>query len=423
MTVVTINKQQYLYVFILAASMMIMMVRPLLAASILDRVEFSKYSIGMLISSSFTMVGCFGLQLMLQRDMPSNIISGNLRKSVTALFSSIIISFIFLLFLIVACFSFMFTLSSLGTLGVIIALLNGFSQQVFILSTIESRSSGKYLVFSFQNLIRASFVFSAMFLVVSLTNSAIDAMLVEFITSLVVSYTIIYKLLIRYCLRIKSMFILSFRNILKLKWKTPLSLMSTVVLGYLLLNIDRWVAVKTLDAIIYSDYALAAIVLMAAQSVQSIINSSVFSSLVIRRKKRNSKECFTLAKTVSITLLVVGLLVCIPGYFIIKGFVLYFYPDYILSISIVPVFMAAGLFRASDIWSSYLIVIGEEKLLSIINVFIIFLSLLIWLFVVYFMGISLLIVSYLALLSSSLGYVTVMLVSSSISNRSATDLI
>src|SRR6185436_16327389 len=62
--------RQLWYLPTLAVAMGLMMLRILFMARRLDLAGFAQFSAGLLVSTTFCMLGCIGLQSMLQRDMP-----------------------------------------------------------------------------------------------------------------------------------------------------------------------------------------------------------------------------------------------------------------------------------------------------------------------------------------------------------------
>lgn len=97
--------QKLWYVPILLLAMSIMMARTLLMARLLSLEAFGEFSFGLLVSSSFNMLNCLGLQIILQRDLPIMILrhhekSGAILLSQCLIVSSVSGCFIFLVILL-----------------------------------------------------------------------------------------------------------------------------------------------------------------------------------------------------------------------------------------------------------------------------------------------------------------------------------
>lgn len=366
-----------IYPLILALAMIIMMIRPLLVAYLLNQSEFASYSTGLLISSTFCMLGCLGLQTVIQKQMPIDLHLGNNNKSLILLIQGILIAILCLFIGGSICF-FSPMLLTLGPLGIFVGIINGFSQQVFLLATIESRSVGKYVIFSLQNLFRAFLVILTTLFVAYFIGSAIVTLLVESLVTIIISYGILYRIFNHYDISILNTVVEAMKKILSINWESSLALMLIMILAFALTNIDRWLVVISLSPKAFANYAMAGIILLGAQSLQVIINSAVFPSLAKMYATGNKKHTFAFAKKNSIYFLLIGVAGSVPGFFLIKQIILYIYPNYYGAILIIPILIFVAILRMSDFWSSYLIVVGEEKILLLIDIAMIVVSLIIW---------------------------------------------
>ena len=72
--------RQLWYAPVLTLAMGLMFVRSLVMARLLDVEAFGQYSAGILVSATFCMLGCLGLQSMLQREWPVHLVRGRERS-------------------------------------------------------------------------------------------------------------------------------------------------------------------------------------------------------------------------------------------------------------------------------------------------------------------------------------------------------
>lgn len=396
-------RAQIWYVPLLATAMLLMMFRPLIMARIFDAPEFAKYSAGLLISSTFCMLGCFGLQSLLQRQMPMDITLGRERSGLLLLVQAIVVGLMCALVLMglqggVSEFS----LGGLTGAGVVVGIVHGLSQQLFVLATVESRSRGEPLRFSYQNLARASLVVIGAALSAWFFRSPTTALLTEALLSFFVTWLIFRGLLKKVRLSGILLLRLAGRNLTKVPWRSALALLGVMVVGFSLVNADRWLAASLLHPNVFANYALAWVLLTAAQSVQTIINSSVYPALAKRYAKKGRSDSFDLAVKVSLSLLGSGLFVGWPAILILNWGISRWFPDYLAARALVPVFVAIGVLRLSDFWSSHLIIVGQERLLLIVNVLVGIVILSVWLLMVYVLEVVALNMLSLSLLALSL---------------------
>ena len=135
-------KKEVWYVPILALAMGLMMLRPLLMARLFNAPEFGTYIAGLLVSSSFCVLGCLGLQPKLQRSMPMGFVARKELASQILVFQAILVA---LLLALLGCLIGVadFSIAGLSPGNFAVSVVHGLSQQIFLLSTVESRSRGE----------------------------------------------------------------------------------------------------------------------------------------------------------------------------------------------------------------------------------------------------------------------------------------
>lgn len=361
-------KREVWYVPILGGAMALMMLRPLLMARLFDAPDFGTYIAGLLVSSSFCVLGCLGLQPKLQRTMPMGFVARKELASQILLFQSILVA---LLLALVGCLIGVADLSiaglSPGTFA--ISVVHGFSQQIFVLSTVESRSRGQALRFSWQNMGRAISIITAAGMVAWYLRSPEETLLTEAIISILLASLIVVKSSTRHSTGLLALFLLAIRRLAVIRWSEPLSLMLVMLVGFSLANADRWVAVTVLPPVQFAWYGFAWILLTAAQSIQTITNSSLYPALAKRFAIGGRRASFSLAWKASLVFLILGGIGVLPSYFLLGEIIVNWFEDYQRSLEILPIFLAVASIRISDFWSSHLLVSGKERLLLAVNCF------------------------------------------------------
>ena len=125
------------YVPVLTLAMLVMMLRPLLMARVFDASGFGVYSLGLLISSSFCILGCIGLYPMLQRSMPMDIVKGREKAAAILMIQCGLLALLCLLLGLLIPFAGI-RVVDLSDRGFAVSLLHGFSQQLFLVARGES---------------------------------------------------------------------------------------------------------------------------------------------------------------------------------------------------------------------------------------------------------------------------------------------
>lgn len=346
-------------------------------ARLLDTQGFAAYSAGLLVSSTFCMLGCLGLQSIVQRTMPIDLLAGRNRASFVFLIQAMGIA------ILGALAGSVISLTGLSVAGLSsenlrVSMLHGLSQQLFVLVTTESRSRGEPLRFSYQNLVRALLVVTGAGLSAWMSRSSTLTLLTEAVLSLIVSWRLVRDILIRARIGFVLTTKLALRRLNKIHWNDALSLMSVMIIGFMLVNMDRWIAASFLEPAMFAAYAFGWVIITASQSIQTIINSAIYPSLARRYGAHGQLASFKLACKTSLTLLSMSLIMAWPAYKILLFVVEKWFPDYAESGQLMFPFLLVATFRVSDFWSSFLIIVGRERVLLATNLFSGLMAFLIW---------------------------------------------
>lgn len=357
--------RQLWYIPLLSLAMGLMMVRTLLMARILDIPGFAQFSAGQLVSSTFCMLGCLGLYPLLQRELPVQMVRHRERAGMVLLVQCLLLA--------LACAGAGMLLAAAGfsVLGLTpallaVGLLHGLSQQGFLVVTLESRSRGMPLQFAWQNLERAALALAAACGVGIVLESASAVLLVEAAISILLTLKTFQAVLRRSRIRGRLVFLLATRRLGRVSWSSAMALMAVVSIGFAFVNADRWLAAQLLQPAAFALYAFAWTLLLVAQSAQAVINASVFPMLARRFAHAGPAAAFNLCASVSIGLLLAGLLVCWPAGLLLELLVLRWFPAYAESRGVMGIFLWVAVLRVSDFWSGYLIVLGRETRLLLV---------------------------------------------------------
>lgn len=393
------------YVPILVFAMAIMFARSLLAAKILNVPEFGKYSIGLLISNGVSMLSCFGFYLTIQRDLPVIYAKEGHRRGLMMLNQALFLAFLSFLLLLPFSFIHIFDVSPLLFT---VALLNGLGQQIFLVVALHSRSQGRSMRFASDNLIRSVLIFFTIWLSASLTQSSSMTLLFEACVTIFVSTWMYLTLFKNVAIQNKAKVIwnTSIRTLSKVKWVETLTLLGISMVGFAASNTDRWVAAENLSHDGYAMYAFGGVILILAQSLQSVIGVSFFPYIAKLYGLESKNKAGRISLKFSLSAIIGGLLLSLIAEPAVNMGIAFFFPKYKDVTSYVGFFLVIASFRASDFLSGFLIVDGRERQLLAINVLAILsgLGMLIGASAVLNLSIDVALILWMALIASAVNY-------------------
>jgi O-antigen/teichoic acid export membrane protein len=355
------------YAPVLALSMGLMLVRLLIMARLLSLPEFAVYSAGLLVSSSFCMLACMGLQSLLQRDLPMMIVRQRERAGGVLLMQCTLVAAACAAVGAAVVVTGGVSLAGLSPTLLMVALIHGLSQQLFLIATIDSRSRNQPLRFARQNLERALAVLAAGVAVSALGGAASMVLATESVISLALAAWLLRQQFHAIPLRFVTAMRLAWRRLPTTRWRSALALLAVASLGFLVINADRWLAAQWLPGSAFAQYAFAWMLLMVAQSVQVVINASLYPMLARRYATDGGLRTFGMSARASLGLLAGGALAALPFWTLLDLGIARWFPAYAEARSLLPVFLVIAVLRVSNFWSSYLVVVGREGRLLILN--------------------------------------------------------
>jgi O-antigen/teichoic acid export membrane protein len=354
------------YLPVLGTAMALMMLRMLVMARVMDITGFADYSAGLLTSTTFCMLGCMGLQSLLQRDMPIMIARGRARRALVLMGQAMLVACGCAAVAVAA--PLLATVTGVPSWLLAIGILHGLSQQLFLVVTIESRSRGDPLQYALQNLWRALAVVASGAAIGVTTHSASWALAVEAVTSLGLASSILARILNRHALACGRLLRLMHRGWHRVRWPAAFVFLGISLVASAVFNVDRWLSAALLSQQDFAQYAFAGVVVLVAQSTQSMVSASVFPALGRRFALVGESAAYMLSARVSLGVLAVSALAALPAYLLAKMAVLRWYPAYEDALSILWLVFAVGVLRVSDFWSSFLMVCGYERRLLLLHV-------------------------------------------------------
>jgi O-antigen/teichoic acid export membrane protein len=345
--------RQLWYAPVLALATALMMLRLFALARLLDIPNFAQLSAALLVSTTFTMLGCLGLQSLLQRDMPVMFVRGRERAARVLLAQSVLVAYASAVVAMLAAFVVPLDFGSPANL-VALGIVHGLSQQLFVVASVESRSRGEPLRFAVQSLVRSLIIVAAGLATARVTRSAPAVVVAEALVSLVLAHGLMWGTVVVATLRI------ALDRVKRIDWHAAWVLLLVSLLAFALTYADRWGAASVLGAHDFANYAFAGTVLAIGLSAQSLVNASVFPMLARLYAREGQRACFVLCSRLSLIALVGGLVLAVPAYFVLDWAVRRWYPAYDVALALLAPFLLVAAFRVSDFWSSYMMITGFQ---------------------------------------------------------------
>ncbi len=359
--------RQLWYVPVLAAATGLMMVRLLVLARLLDVTVFAVLGLALLVSSTVGMVACFGLQSLLQRDMPVMFVRGREQAARVLLGQSLLAAYA--VAALAVPLALLWSPPGRAEAGaVVLGVLHGLAQQLFVLATVESRSRGEPLRFALQSLARSFGVVACGLAVAAGTGSAEWVVLAEAAVSLLLAHQLVARTFAGARAGLPGTLALAVRRRARLDWRAALTLLLVSLVGFLVANADRWAAAASLDLSDFGAYAFAGTLLTMGVALQAMLNASVYPMLARLHAREGAAACFSLAARLSLGLLGAALVASVPLYFLCAKAIRAWYPAYAPAIDLLPPFLFVASLRVSDFWSSYLMIVGLHDRLLRVNV-------------------------------------------------------
>lgn len=354
--------RQLWYLPLLGLAMALMLLRTLLMARLLDLPSFAAFSAGTLVSTTFCMLACLGLQPMLLRDLSIQIVKRRERPGLVLLAQCVLVA-AGCAIVGVAAAAIGMAAAGLSPPLLTIAVLHGFAQQVFLVATVESRSRGMPVRFARQNLVRASGVLVMGSLAALGGGAAFWVLAVETLVTLALALWTLHRIFSSAGMPASFAYGLALRRLPRVNWRSASALLSVTVVSFVLGNADRWVAAEILSVDQFAQYGFAWIVVMVAQSIQAVINAVVFPMLARRFGSHGRQAAYSLSARTSAVALIGGTVAVVPFGFALDMLVARWFADYSAAMTLLPWLLAASVLRVADFWTSYLMVVGLEALL------------------------------------------------------------
>jgi len=357
----------------------------------------------LLVSSLFGVVGSLGFQLLAQRELPALFSSGRYRVGLISLCKAMIVT-TFVASLMSAYSLLNFSIAGVSGLLLCCAIAHGWSQQIFMLVLINTRSRLEMTRYAKQSLFKTVAAFLSAMAVVMFGAGVIGIVIAEITVTLIFGLTLISK--ITKSISKPLLWKASIGGFTRSEIRAASQMFAGTFLAFLSTNIDRWLAAEHLTDSDLGHYSFAWISLTAALSIQSLLNAGIFPLISKKRKEGYNETAFKITAYYSLATLFVGIITATALVLLSKWFLTNKYPHYAPALPLITPLLLASVFRLSDFWSSYLIVVHRHYFLFKSQFFLIFIALIYYLTVITSDQVSPLCFAWMAAILASASYGT-----------------
>ena len=373
------------YTPLLGTAAAISLVRVLFYAALMDVDQFGLTSQLLLVSGLFGLFGNLGTQLVAHRDVPRLLHLGRSREAVSLIAQSTYVTVL----VAVLCFPLGWLglpLFNLTPIELALALIHGLATQVFATFVIESKSRLAMMQYARDMFIRAMLITVAGSWVAYRGWGGVGVIAAEALLTLAVLPFLAVSILANNNVPWSDIGRMAAPAHRELPWRASLILLAGSLIAYASFNLDRWFAASSLNRFEFGQYAFAWIPLMAAQSLQFLLNAGIFPLLARHGLEAPAWRALRLAAQVSLAILAIGIIAAVIAWFLAPPIIAAWLPKYSAALPLLGPLIAAAVFRISDFWSSFLIAAKFEWVLLKVQTVVLGLVLLGWIGLISIMG-------------------------------------
>ncbi|GAB4468392.1 MAG: hypothetical protein OHK0044_09770 [Burkholderiaceae bacterium] len=334
-------------------------------AALIEVAQFGALGKMLLVSTLFGMVGGLGLYLVASRDLPALLVAGRERRALALLAQGAWVTTLTAVAGL-ACALLGFELFDLSPRELMLGLLHGWVQQLFMFAGFDNRSRLALMDYARDLFVRAFLCATAGAAAATAQFGAAGVIVAETVVTALLGAWMVQGVLCRAKARWRWLPGLALRRLGALPWRASLVLLAGSLAAFASFNLDRWLAAEVLSREAFGQYAFAWIALLAAQSVQTLVNSGLLPLLARRAATGQAGGAVRLTLLMSAALLVAATLAGAASWLAAAYAVERWLPKYAAALPILPLLVAAAILRVSDFWSSLLVVQKrEDELLAV----------------------------------------------------------
>ncbi len=359
---------RWVYVLILGLANVISIGRIFVYARFISVEEFGYYATLTLVSNVFLLIGSLGFITELQKTLPIYFKKNEPYKVLEVIFQiTIIVTVVFTGSVILCLFN--FKILEVDRFVLFVGLLGGLSQLLFSIVTSETRAKLLLNKYSSEILFRNIAIILAGLAIIFFSKAAILIFLIESVITLIIAVLLFRKFtsgIIKY--GFSKIVTSAYAGLKDYKWTLLLSMFSISILAFIMQNGERYLAKSNLTITSFAVLSFGLIVPSIANTVQAILNSSIFTNQVLRYSEFGKKSAIKYSIKVSLSFLIFFMIISIPMYFLSEIGISKYYPKYIEIVQYLPLIYGAFIIRSSDFISNIFIIINKPFYVVVIYV-------------------------------------------------------
>jgi len=359
------------YMPLLGLSAVVSLAKLMIYARLVSADEYGAISQMFLIGNTYGVVGSLGFYLLGLRELPGLHVRRREFAMAILLAQSVIVS-------TAAAIAAGILLAPIGEAGALsmkivglggaVGLFYGWTQLCFQVATTDARSRLEMNRYSADIAFRSAATIAAGVAVILLGRHSRMVVLAESLVTLVLFVWISAGIVARTKIAAATLLERAARRLKLAAWRPAIVLMLGSLLSFLTSAADRWLAAATLDLQQFGHYAFAWTSIAAAQTLQFLINASLFPLIGRRYWAKSAKDAFRLTAALSLGLAALGAVAAAAIAPFIGLAVDRFFPHQAGSVPLVEPLLVAAVLRVADFWSSFLLVVRREALLLKIQI-------------------------------------------------------
>ncbi len=314
----------------------------------------------LLVSALFGMVGSLGLQSAASRDLPVFMARGQARRGLRLLAQTLAVTSAVAAIVLLSVVVQEPKVFDLSVEELVLGVLHGWAQQMFLVAAFDSRSRLNMMGYA-RDMAARSLAIALMGALAGWWGwGARGVAVAETLGTLCFFGWVAHAAIGRADSHWRWWVSMRIWRGARLPWRAALVLLAGGAVMFVSLNLDRWVAAEVLPRASFGAYTFAWLTVIAAQSVQGLLNSGLMPLLAHRRATGREAGAFGLTWIISLVLLAAGLISVVPAAWILDEIVKRWMPQFMAATPLFAPLLLAAVFRVSDFWSSLLVVTGKE---------------------------------------------------------------
>ena len=356
--ILNIDKKQFIYFFLLVASSGLIFGRTSICVYFLTADQFGTLSKSLIMSNTLITYAGLGMQHLILKKLPMYY-TNHEKAKIDILLNQALVIFTAATILISTIIMIASVIGlNRGPLLPLMIVFHSFFQFVFLIFQLNVRSQFEFLRYSGIALGRAVLIFMLVLILVTYQPSLYYVLACEMFVNLLLVIYLVYNDSIKMTLSVRVL-IDGFSQ-LKDNMLNALKLLFLNGAAYSMMTFDKWLGVLVLSSATYAHYAVGILFLMTLETLQMILNISIFPILSRIVGKGDYAHAYRLTVKLSFTLLFLGLLAYYPLTSLLQIILRLFLPEYLQSVSLIKILILAGVIRLSDFFSTFCILIDKE---------------------------------------------------------------